>query len=243
MSGPTSRHVGSDPARNTAARHQCPNDPNHSRENRRAFGSSPRASGTRLLFCHGGPPCRAVTPANRRTRLRLTAAAGSLGLPTAPSEDRTRFWACSKAATVGPTISDLAERQAARWRTARCGEVSRPEPKPGPAPAAAAADSSRPSSVTAQYATSSCRTGDQRTELRDRLNRWRSQLLERRDRPLTDGFLVAARLHQVDGRHSPLHPAHSAAPQPEPAPRLACRAVVVLALSHRTCVGPRNPHR
>ena len=69
----------------------------------------------------------------------------------------------------------------------------------------------------------------QPAELLDRILQWRSQFLERSDRPLSDRFLVAARLHQVDrGAREPLRHTDSAAPQLEHAPQLAYPAVVVL---------------
>ncbi len=42
--------------------------------------------------------------------------------------------------------------------------------------------------------------GDLRAELLDRVLRRRSHVLECGDRPLSDRFVVAAGLHQVDGR-------------------------------------------
>ena len=190
-------------------------------------------------------PCRHISPAQTSSsgHYRATAAARWPEPPIGPTEDRRR-------SSLAPAPRPLRRQrfpiwpsaQAARCRTARCGDVSRTETNAGAT--AAASDPNRPKQRHRPVRDQFIRVDYQRAELLDRILRWWSQLLEGRDRPLSDRFLVATRLHQVDGRTASLFTTPTQLLRSLSAHlNLLILQLLCAALSHRTCIGPRNTDR
>ena len=147
------RYARSHPARNTAARDQCPNDPDDARQNDRAMGLSCERMLTFCLPWRASMPCRHISGAQTSSSgqsNRSVAVAGWLEPPIGPAGDRQSCFARSSAATVAATtISDLAQcprsplshRQMRRRFQDRDQRRGQPPWRPDP---------NRPSSVTAQ---------------------------------------------------------------------------------------------